>query len=356
MVLDGLGRTARRSSSSTTEARTAAWARPFTALAARRSRRLRVVRLARKLRPDGGAPRGHRARARRRARLDRLWTATGRTTRPTSRVSSRRSPTTSDVVNGWLHAAACRSLAHTPPPVADRELPHLQGDRGPRSTTTAARCWGDRGAPIARELRLYGEQHRFIPALAAEVGARVRRAAGAATPGRAPRAARSTASRGRCACSWISRRSSSLWATPRGRSISSAWWGSCARSPASAWSACSCFQRIVFGEAARQPADVPRQSSWWLWGCSSCRSGCSARCSCARITSPADEARLLACARSSPEGDHDSLRPSRARRVPWPRLSSPPRAAGGAAVPRLDELLLADPGRLRLRRTTTRGR
>jgi len=28
-------------------------------------------------------------------------------------------------------------------------------------------------APIARELRLYGEQHRFIPALAAEVGARV---------------------------------------------------------------------------------------------------------------------------------------------------------------------------------------
>jgi glycosyltransferase involved in cell wall biosynthesis len=28
-------------------------------------------------------------------------------------------------------------------------------------------------APISRELRLYGEQHRFIPALAAEVGARV---------------------------------------------------------------------------------------------------------------------------------------------------------------------------------------
>ena len=52
---------------------------------------------------------------------------------------------------------------------------------------------------LARSLRLYGEMHRFIPALVDDLGGRDRRAAGA-SPAARRRACRSTGCRARCAC------------------------------------------------------------------------------------------------------------------------------------------------------------
>jgi glycosyltransferase involved in cell wall biosynthesis len=75
-----------------------------------------------------------------------------------------------DVVNGW----------RTPrrDPWLTRRLPsQIANSLISMVTGTALHDYGctmrAMRAPIARELRLYGEQHRFIPALAAEVGARV---------------------------------------------------------------------------------------------------------------------------------------------------------------------------------------
>jgi len=75
-----------------------------------------------------------------------------------------------DVVNGW----------RTPrrDPWLTRRLPsQIANSIISMVTGTALHDYGctmrAMRAPIARELRLYGEQHRFIPALAAEVGARV---------------------------------------------------------------------------------------------------------------------------------------------------------------------------------------
>jgi len=75
-----------------------------------------------------------------------------------------------DLVNGW----------RTPrrDPWLTRRLPsQIANSLISMVTGTALHDYGctmrAMRAPIARELRLYGEQHRFIPALAAEVGARV---------------------------------------------------------------------------------------------------------------------------------------------------------------------------------------
>jgi glycosyltransferase involved in cell wall biosynthesis len=75
-----------------------------------------------------------------------------------------------DVVNGW----------RTPrrDPWLTRRLPsQIANSLISVVTGTALHDYGctmrAMRAPIARELRLYGEHHRFIPALAAEVGARV---------------------------------------------------------------------------------------------------------------------------------------------------------------------------------------
>jgi glycosyltransferase involved in cell wall biosynthesis len=75
-----------------------------------------------------------------------------------------------DVVNGWRTPRRDAWLTRRlPSQIANSLISMVTGtalhDYG--CTMRAMR------APIARELRLYGEQHRFIPALAAEVGARV---------------------------------------------------------------------------------------------------------------------------------------------------------------------------------------
>jgi glycosyltransferase involved in cell wall biosynthesis len=75
-----------------------------------------------------------------------------------------------DVVNGWRTPRRDPWLTRRlPSQVANRLISLVTGttlhDYG--CTLRAMRGW------VARELRLYGEQHRFIPALAAEVGARV---------------------------------------------------------------------------------------------------------------------------------------------------------------------------------------
>ena len=75
-----------------------------------------------------------------------------------------------DVVNGWRTPRRDPWLTRRlPSQVANRLISIVTGtklhDYG--CTMRAMR------ASVAKELRLYGEQHRFIPALAAEVGARV---------------------------------------------------------------------------------------------------------------------------------------------------------------------------------------
>ena len=75
-----------------------------------------------------------------------------------------------DVVNGWRTPRRDPWLTRRlPSQIANSLISMVTGtslhDYG--CTMRAMR------APIARELRLYGEHHRFIPALAAEVGARV---------------------------------------------------------------------------------------------------------------------------------------------------------------------------------------
>jgi glycosyltransferase involved in cell wall biosynthesis len=75
-----------------------------------------------------------------------------------------------DVVNGWRVSRQDPWLTRRlPSQVANRLISMVTGTRlhDYGCTMRAMR------ASIARELRLYGEQHRFIPALAAEVGARV---------------------------------------------------------------------------------------------------------------------------------------------------------------------------------------
>ena len=75
-----------------------------------------------------------------------------------------------DVVNGWRTPRRDPWLTRRLPSQIANSLISLV-------TGTALHDYGctmrAMRAPIARELRLYGEQHRFIPALAAEVGARV---------------------------------------------------------------------------------------------------------------------------------------------------------------------------------------
>ena len=75
-----------------------------------------------------------------------------------------------DVVNGWRTPRQDPWLTRRlPSQIANRVISMVTGtalhDYG--CTMRAMR------ASVAKELRLYGEQHRFIPALAAEVGARV---------------------------------------------------------------------------------------------------------------------------------------------------------------------------------------
>ncbi len=75
-----------------------------------------------------------------------------------------------DVVNGWRNPRRDPWLTRRlPSQVANRLISLVTGtklhDYG--CTLRAMR------APVARELRLYGELHRFIPALAADLGARV---------------------------------------------------------------------------------------------------------------------------------------------------------------------------------------
>jgi len=75
-----------------------------------------------------------------------------------------------DVVNGWRTPRQDPWLTRRlPSQVANRLISIVTGTRlhDYGCTMRAMR------APVAKELRLYGEQHRFIPALAAEVGARV---------------------------------------------------------------------------------------------------------------------------------------------------------------------------------------
>jgi glycosyltransferase involved in cell wall biosynthesis len=75
-----------------------------------------------------------------------------------------------DVVNGWRHPRRDPWLTRRlPSQLANRLIGLVTGttihDYG--CTLRAMR------APVAKELRLYGEMHRFIPALAADLGARV---------------------------------------------------------------------------------------------------------------------------------------------------------------------------------------
>jgi len=75
-----------------------------------------------------------------------------------------------DVVNGWRTPRHDPWLTRRlPSQIANRLISMVTGTRlhDYGCTMRAMRV------SIARELRLYGEQHRFIPALAAEVGARV---------------------------------------------------------------------------------------------------------------------------------------------------------------------------------------
>jgi glycosyltransferase involved in cell wall biosynthesis len=75
-----------------------------------------------------------------------------------------------DVVNGWRTPRRDPWLTRRlPSQIANRLISIVTGTRlhDYGCTMRAMR------ASIAKELRLYGEQHRFIPALAAEVGARV---------------------------------------------------------------------------------------------------------------------------------------------------------------------------------------
>ena len=75
-----------------------------------------------------------------------------------------------DVVNGWRTPRQDPWLTRRlPSQIANRLISMVTGTRlhDYGCTMRAMR------ASVARELRLYGEQHRFIPALAAEVGARV---------------------------------------------------------------------------------------------------------------------------------------------------------------------------------------
>jgi len=75
-----------------------------------------------------------------------------------------------DVVNGWRTPRRDPWLTRRlPSQVANRIISMVTGTRlhDYGCTMRAMR------ASVAKELRLYGEQHRFIPALAAEVGARI---------------------------------------------------------------------------------------------------------------------------------------------------------------------------------------
>jgi hypothetical protein len=75
-----------------------------------------------------------------------------------------------DVVNGWRTPRRDPWLTRRlPSQIANRLISIVTGTRlhDYGCTMRAMR------ASVAKELRLYGEQHRFIPALAAEVGARV---------------------------------------------------------------------------------------------------------------------------------------------------------------------------------------
>ncbi len=75
-----------------------------------------------------------------------------------------------DVISGWRRARQDRTLSRKiPSQIANAVISRVTGvklhDYG-----CALKLYR---APVIRDLRLYGEQHRFIPALAAEVGARI---------------------------------------------------------------------------------------------------------------------------------------------------------------------------------------
>jgi glycosyltransferase involved in cell wall biosynthesis len=75
-----------------------------------------------------------------------------------------------DVVNGWRHPRRDPWLTRrVPSRIANRVISMVTGTRlhDYGCTLRAMR------APLAKELGLYGEMHRFIPALAADLGARV---------------------------------------------------------------------------------------------------------------------------------------------------------------------------------------
>ena len=71
-----------------------------------------------------------------------------------------------------LASRAPGSVAHAPPAVADREPHHLGGHRD-QPARLRLHAAGHARRRWRRSCALYGELHRFIPALAADLGARV---------------------------------------------------------------------------------------------------------------------------------------------------------------------------------------
>ena len=120
------------------------------------------------LRADGGAGRGHRGW--RAATRSSPSTPICRTIRATSRALLAALRDDVDVVNGWRRERQDPWLTRRlPSQIANRIISAVTGTRlhDYGCTLRVMR------ASVAKELRLYGELHRFIPALAADLGARV---------------------------------------------------------------------------------------------------------------------------------------------------------------------------------------
>ena len=141
---------------------------PSSKLLAAGDPRLKVIQLRPQLRPDRRD--GGRLRLRAGRRSSSRSTATSRTTRRTSRSCSSKLDEGYDVVSGWRKDRKDSVAAAAP--VADRQL----ADR-PRHRRAPARLrLHAQGLPRRRsstDMRLYGEMHRFLPALAYQEGARI---------------------------------------------------------------------------------------------------------------------------------------------------------------------------------------
>ena len=161
-------------------------------------------------------------------------------------VVANRSPR----VDSWLNRLQSRGF----PPDARRR------DRPPVPRHRAAAC-GSCAAPSRRRLPLYGDLHRFIPALALREGYRVDEVPVPQHPNDARTRVYGPGSIS--AGCWTSRRSSSSPSSPRSRSGSSGWWARCA----SAWARSRAWCSSPSGSRPghRQPAapaarGVPRRA------------------------------------------------------------------------------------------------